>query len=85
MAADYGAPTKRKRFFMIARCDGAPIMWPKPTHAPADSEEFKPLPEDMKKKYMEKFKAPERFFMTADGIKAVKLDTKNQKSDIRER
>ena len=44
-----------------------------------------PLPEDMKKKYMEKFKAPERFFMTAEGIKAVKLDTKNQKNDIRER
>lgn len=41
VAADYGAPTKRKRFFMIARCDGAPIMWPKPTHAPADSEEVK--------------------------------------------
>lgn len=40
-AADYGAPTKRKRFFMIARCDGVPIMWPKPTHAPADSEEVK--------------------------------------------
>ena len=54
-------------------------------HAPADSEEFRPLPEDMKKKYMEKFKAPERFFMTAEGIKAVKLDTKNQKNDIRER
>lgn len=41
VAADYGAPTKRKRFFMIARCDGVPIMWPKPTHAPADSEEVK--------------------------------------------
>lgn len=34
IAADYGAPTKRKRFFMIARCDGKPIVWPKPTHAP---------------------------------------------------
>ena len=54
-------------------------------HAPVDSEEFESLPEDMKKKYMEKFKAPERFFMTAEGIKAVKLDTKNQKNDIRER
>ena len=54
-------------------------------HAPVDSEEFKSLPEDMKKKYMEKFKAPERFFMTAEGINAVKLDTKKQKSDIRER
>lgn len=41
VAADYGAPTKRKRFFMIARCDGVPIMWPNPTHAPADSEEVK--------------------------------------------
>jgi DNA (cytosine-5)-methyltransferase 1 len=38
VAADYGAPTKRKRFFMIARCDGKPITWPEPTHAPADSE-----------------------------------------------
>ena len=54
-------------------------------HAPIDSEEFESLPEDMKKKYMEKFKAPDRFFMTAEGIKAVKLDTKKQKSDIRER
>lgn len=41
VAADYGAPTMRKRFFMIARCDGKPIVWPKPTHAPADSEEVK--------------------------------------------
>ena len=41
VAADYGAPTKRKRFFMIARCDGVPIMWPKPTHASADSKEVK--------------------------------------------
>ena len=40
-AADYGAPTMRKRFFMIARCDGKPIVWPKPTHAPADSEKGK--------------------------------------------
>lgn len=41
IAADYGAPTMRKRFFMIARCDGKPIIWPEPTHAPADSEEVK--------------------------------------------
>lgn len=31
-ACDYGAPTSRKRLFMIARCDGKPIVWPKPTH-----------------------------------------------------
>ncbi len=41
VAADYGAPTMRKRFFMIARCDGKPIIWPEPTHAPVDSEEVK--------------------------------------------
>ena len=41
VAADYGAPTMRKRFFMIARCDGKPIAWPEPTHAPADSEAVK--------------------------------------------
>ena len=31
-ACDYGAPTSRKRFFLIARCDGQPIVFPKPTH-----------------------------------------------------
>lgn len=41
VAADYGAPTTRKRFFLIARCDGQPIVWPTPTHAPADSPEVK--------------------------------------------
>lgn len=38
-ACDYGAPTIRKRFFLIARCDGKPIVWPEATHAPADSPE----------------------------------------------
>jgi DNA (cytosine-5)-methyltransferase 1 len=31
-AADYGVPTTRARLFMVARCDGAPIVWPEPTH-----------------------------------------------------
>lgn len=31
-ACDYGAPTIRKRFFLIARCDGQPIVWPEKTH-----------------------------------------------------
>lgn len=31
-ACDYGAPTIRKRLFLIARCDGQPIVWPVPTH-----------------------------------------------------
>lgn len=32
-ACDFGAPTSRERLFMIARCDGEPIVWPAPTHA----------------------------------------------------
>lgn len=31
-AADFGAPTHRRRLFLIARCDGQPVVWPKPTH-----------------------------------------------------
>lgn len=31
-ACDYGAPTIRKRLFLVARCDGQPIVWPQPTH-----------------------------------------------------
>lgn len=38
---DYGAPTIRKRLFVIARCDGRPIVWPEPTHGAADSDEVK--------------------------------------------
>lgn len=36
-ACDYGAPTIRKRLFLVARCDGAPIVWPEPTHGAPDS------------------------------------------------
>ena len=41
VAADYGAPTTRNRFVLIARCDGRPICWPEPTHGPRDSEAVK--------------------------------------------
>lgn len=34
---DYGAPTIRKRLFVIARRDGQPIVWPAPTHAKPDA------------------------------------------------
>ncbi|MFT4180430.1 MAG: DNA cytosine methyltransferase [Rhizobium sp.] len=38
-ACDYGAPTIRKRLFVIIRFDGLPIVWPKPTHAaPTDPD-----------------------------------------------
>lgn len=32
VAANYGAPTTRKRLFLVARCDGLPIVWPDKTH-----------------------------------------------------
>lgn len=39
VAADYGAPTTRKRFVLVARCDGKPVAWPERTHAPRNSPE----------------------------------------------
>lgn len=36
-ACDYGAPTTRKRLFVVARRDGRPVVWPEPTHGPKDS------------------------------------------------
>lgn len=39
VAADYGAPTTRRRLVLIARCDGRAIVWPERTHAPRDSVE----------------------------------------------
>lgn len=41
MAADYGAPTTRRRLVLIARCDGRAIVWPERTHAPRDSVEVR--------------------------------------------
>ncbi|MGE4282298.1 MAG: DNA cytosine methyltransferase [Clostridia bacterium] len=41
LACDYGAPTSRLRFFMIARCDGQPIVWPEVTHGDPQSKEVK--------------------------------------------
>lgn len=38
-ACDYGAPTSRKRLFVVARCDGRAIVWPSPSHGPS-----RPLP-----------------------------------------
>lgn len=37
-SCDYGAPTTRTRFYLIARSDGKPIIWAKPTHAPRKSD-----------------------------------------------
>lgn len=40
-ACDFGAPTSRRRFFMIARCDGVKVRWPEPTHGHPDSPKVK--------------------------------------------
>lgn len=41
VASDFCAPTIRKRFFLIARCDGQPIVWPTPTHGNPARLDFK--------------------------------------------
>ncbi len=40
-ACDYGAPTTRKRLFVVARCDGQPIVWPTPTHGPGRAQPYR--------------------------------------------
>lgn len=40
-ACDYGAPTIRKRLFVIARCDGQPIVWPAPSHGPGRPHRYR--------------------------------------------
>jgi len=40
-ASVYGTPTIRKRLFLVARCDGAPIAWPDPTHGPGREQPFR--------------------------------------------
>lgn len=42
-AADYGAPTHRRRLFLIARRDGQPIIWPEPTHGDPRKLDAQPL------------------------------------------
>jgi DNA (cytosine-5)-methyltransferase 1 len=44
-AADYGAPTHRRRLFMVARRDGLPIVWPQPTHGPGRTQPWRPAAE----------------------------------------
>lgn len=41
-SCDYGAPTSRNRFYMVARCDGKPIVWPKPSYSAKPSGTLKP-------------------------------------------
>jgi DNA (cytosine-5)-methyltransferase 1 len=41
IAADFGAPTSRTRLFLMARCDGEPIVWPNPTHGPGRERPYR--------------------------------------------
>jgi DNA (cytosine-5)-methyltransferase 1 len=45
VAADYGTPTTRKRLFLVARCDGGPIVWPEPTHGAGRGRSWRPAAE----------------------------------------
>ena len=40
-------------------------------YAPVESEKFLSMPDELRKKYMQEFRNPEQFFMTAGGIRAV--------------
>ncbi|MFP4225012.1 MAG: DNA cytosine methyltransferase, partial [Phycisphaeraceae bacterium] len=42
-ACDYGTPTTRNRLFVVARCDGKPIIWPEKTHGATEPREHGPL------------------------------------------
>lgn len=44
-ACDYGAPTIRKRFFLVARRDGLPIVWPTPTHGAGRAKKYRAVAE----------------------------------------
>ncbi len=37
-SCDYGAPTTRTRFYLVARCDGRPIVFPEPTHGSGEGQ-----------------------------------------------
>ncbi|RSU21230.1 DNA cytosine methyltransferase [Sphingomonas koreensis] len=50
LACDYGAPTARKRLYMIVRFDGQPIVWPQPTHRPANDNDFARWSRDLVKR-----------------------------------
>lgn len=45
VAADYGTPTTRRRLFLIARRDGAPAVWPEPTHGQDRAQSWRPAAE----------------------------------------
>ncbi len=80
-ASHYGAPTKRRRLFLVARCDGQPIRWPAPTHgkglrplrAAAECIDWSiPCPSIFERK---KPLAEKTLWRIAEGIRRFVLDT----------
>lgn len=41
VAADYGAPTTRRRFYLVATLDAGSIAWPEPTHGKGRAEAWR--------------------------------------------
>lgn len=82
-AADFGAPTSRKRLFLVARRDGLAIQWPKPTHGPGRSLPYRtaaecidwsiPIPSIFDRK---KPLADATLRRIAEGVKRYVLETK---------
>ena len=73
-AADYGAPTIRKRLFLVARCDGRPIVWPAPSHAPRASCAARGLPAHRAAAEVIDFARPcPSIFLTPDEARAIRV------------
>lgn len=53
-------------------------------YAPIESENFLSMPDELREKYLEKFRQPERFFRTSEGIKVVKFDPNSEREHAHE-
>ena len=53
-------------------------------YAPIESENFLSMPDELREKYLEKFRQPERFFRTPEGIKVVKFDLNAEREHAHE-
>lgn len=53
-------------------------------YAPAESEYFHSLPQDLLEKYEKKFKYPELFFKAKEGVQVISLEPEKKKRDRRE-
>ena len=53
-------------------------------YAPIESENFLSMPDELREKYLEKFRQPERFYRTPEGIKVVKFDLNAEREHAHE-